>query len=1374
MPRALHLAPFVGLFLATAIVTPAVGQATIESWADPGLKVIRGLEMWLDAGRLNAARQTRGLPQARPGAKLDRWHDASVHHRDLLQSRVESQPTYNDGAVRFDGETSHLILLKAGKSFRDITVFVVATPFSNPGGFPAFFAMNQEGKNDYTTGLNLDMGAAGTPRFSALNLEGGGFPGMVNLMGGVSPSGFGVVRVITVTSTIGAGGTRLYLDGKLTGARNRNDFPIYADELTVGARRYNNAGGAPFPSGFLDGDILQLLIYDRVLDEAERREVERYLAARIGRAGDAIVTRTRGPAAGKPLVTVADPPPVQMLVPGFTVREIPVALRNVNNVKYRADGKLVAVGYDGNIDPLSDPKRTGVETTVEHFWENRGSLQSPIGMALTPPGYPLGEGVFVASKGKISLIVDTDRDGKADKEIVVAQGWQQLKHGVDALGVAVDKEGHVYFGLGVEDYSNAYLIDNDGRSHFDLKTERGTIQKVAPDFRSREVVATGIRFPVALAFNRLGDLFATDQEGATWLSNGNPFDELLHIQPGRHYGFPPRHPKHLPGVIDEPSVFDYAPQHQSTCGLNFNDPVHGGPIFGPAFWEGDALVSGYSRGKLYRTKLARTASGYVAQNHLLACLNMLTADACVSPRGDLVVAVHSGAPDWGSGPTGHGKLYKVVYDDRNTPPQPVLAWASGPQEVVVAFDRPLHPARLRELARNVAIEYGKAVRPGDRFEAMRPGYEVVRRQMAQPRFELPIFSVQVSADRRTLLLATAPHPEAASYAITLRGQLRPESTAGLRQEAAIDLGYDLTGAEAAWRSASGSATWSGWLPHLDLAVARTFTAASVDHDRLWKMLSQPGRITLRTKLDLWQALRPAVQPGSTVDATLPDEVVTLTFAGSRPIELTTPAGRVAGESHDGRYRVRIAVKPKAGEPLPVEVALETGEATTLEVSYTTEEDARPRALPLRRFVLPWASLTSRSEATEERALPELNGGDWARGRSVFNSEQARCSTCHQVRGRGSDIGPDLSNLVHRDYLSVMRDIHTPNSAINPDFVAYSLALKDGRVLQGTLRSEGDTLVVSDTASKQTKVSRGEVETTAPSPVSIMPEGLDTALGPEKLRDLLTFLLTEPLRPAAIEREGAPLPRRRAEVEAVLKGSVPIVKPRTLRIVLAAGTKDHGPGEHDYPLWQRRWGNLFATAEAVSVSTVEGWPSAENFKDADVIIMNSNNPGWSAARAGELDRYLARGGGLVLIHYSVDGHNDVDAWSRRIGLAWKGGTSKFRHGALAVDLTGSSHPITRGFGTLRLTDESYWDLTGDPAGVKVLGSAIEDGKPRPIFWTRSQGKGGGRIFVSIPGHYTWTFDDPLYRLLLLRATAWAAGEPIDRFNELATLGARMSE
>ena len=162
-------------------------------------------------------------------------------------------------------------------------------------------------------------------------------------------------------------------------------------------------------------------------------------------------------------------------------------------------------------------------------------------------------------------------------------------------------------------------------------------------------------------------------------------------------------------------MFDYGPQHQSTCGLNFNEPVNGGPIFGPAQWAGDALVTGYSRGKLFRTKLVKTQAGYVAQNQLLAVLNMLAADACVSPRGDLVVAVHSGWPDWGSGPKGKGKLYKIVVQrPRRTPAGARLG--RGPAG---------GPRRVRPAARS-----GPIARPGrndlDRVRPERPPGRSVR------------------------------------------------------------------------------------------------------------------------------------------------------------------------------------------------------------------------------------------------------------------------------------------------------------------------------------------------------------------------------------------------------------------------------------------------------------------------------------------------------------------------------------------------------------------------------------------------------------------------------------------------------------------------
>ncbi len=224
----------------------------------------------------------------------------------------------------------------------------------------------------------------------------------------------------------------------------------------------------------------------------------------------------------------------------------------------------------------------------------------------------------------------------------------------------------------------------------------------------------------------------------------------------------------------------------------------------------------------------------------------------------------------------------------------------------------------------------------------------------------------------------------------------------------------------------------------------------------------------------------------------------------------------------------------------------------------------------------------------------------------------------------------------------------------------------------------------------------------------------------------------------------------------------------LHIVLAAGPKDHGPGEHDYPLWKKRWARLLALADQVKVSAAFGWPSAEQFATAHLIVFNSNNPGWSLARAAELDQFLQRGGGLIYLHYAVDGHEHVEALSERLGLAWRGGFSKFRHGPLQLKF--HPHPLAQGLGKLDFIDESYWNLVGDDQRIEPLAGGVEEGAERPLFWTRRQGQ--GRVFVCILGHYSWTFDDPLFRLLVFRGMMWAAGQPMDRLSELIGVGARM--
>lgn len=1372
-----------GSLIAAAMLTGrAALAAKPEAWADKNLKVVAGLVVWYDASVENAARKMTEQPQLPNGGAVDLWHDTSGNGRHMVQKSPEAQPVhriYDEVRfIRFNGRSTFLAAENLGLSLADVTIFLIAAPFANDGGFRALLAANAKDTNDYASGFTIDQGPRASRQFAMLNVEGAGFGGVRNLKRDATP--FGHLCRVCVTSSVGDGGTVLYLDSERAGTRNRRDSTIRMDRLTAGARFYAN-DGPPETTGFLMGEIAEVLIYDRVLDDDDFAEVDGYLRAKYG--GDSwAVPLPPELSAVRPIPKVDDPPPVQMFAPGFAVRRLPVDLPNINNVRYRPDGKLVAMAYDGHIYLLSDTDGDGVEDRAEIFWDQPG-LTNPIGIALTPPGYERGQGVFVASRGRVVLLVDKDGDDRADEQVVVAEGWTPIKQSVDALGVAVAEDGSVYFGLGTQDYTNGHLVDKQGKAHYTPEMGRGVIMKVSPDFKRREQVCSGVRFTVALTFNRLGDLFCTDQEGATWLPNGNPFDELLHIQPGRHYGFPPRHPKHLPDVIDEPSVYDYTPQHQSTCGLCFNEPPPGGRVFGPEWWLGDAIVCGYSRGKLYRTTLVKTDHGYVADGAVLGCLDMLTVDAALSPSGDLVVATHSGGPDWGSGPGGKGKLYKIIYDDPDCP-QPVRAWASSPHEVHIAFDRPLDPENFTDFGDRVMIEYGPHVRAGDRFESLWPGYSAVELQTRSPRRLLPILRTELTSDRRAVVLTTGRHSEATSYAALLPDWRPPrtedQNANALPQMPVVELTYNLCGVEAGWEPDEGDGAWSTWLPHLDVAAAQGLIAGSVESRQLAEACSRPGKLTLRTQLDVWHMLRPAVQPGSKLDYEPSPEKVTVVLESASPIVVKSQATEHHSRpTPDGDHRVAWTVEPKDGAWQPIEIVVATGQSgAVLRASWHTAEDGRERAFAPRRFYVPWARPESGATSEESSAPPdELAGGDWHRGRDVFFGEKSQCGKCHSVGGKGGWIGPDLSNLVHRDYTSVLRDIASPSFAINPEHLAYNVVLADGRVLTGMVQTRGDLLSIGDIKGVETEVPRSSVEEMKPAMLSIMPEGLPKAIGADAMRDLLTFLLlAEPggLEPAPIERAGAPPARTRAEVGALLKNAQTLdaAKLKPLDIVLVSGPKDHGPGEHDYPAWQQRWTRLFGHAAKVTLSGANPWPSADQWKKADVVVMFSANPAWNPQRASELDTFFQRGGGLVLLHYAVNGQRAPEELARRIGLAWNPAGSRYRHGELDLNLqTQKPHPITAGFSTLHFVDESYWNLLGDEKQVHVLATQVEEGRPRPMLWTYEPP--GGRVFCSIPGHYSWTFDDPLFRVLVLRAIAWVAREPVDRFNDLVLEGARVS-
>jgi type 1 glutamine amidotransferase len=240
--------------------------------------------------------------------------------------------------------------------------------------------------------------------------------------------------------------------------------------------------------------------------------------------------------------------------------------------------------------------------------------------------------------------------------------------------------------------------------------------------------------------------------------------------------------------------------------------------------------------------------------------------------------------------------------------------------------------------------------------------------------------------------------------------------------------------------------------------------------------------------------------------------------------------------------------------------------------------------------------------------------------------------------------------------------------------------------------------------------------------------------------------------------------------------------RQLNVLLVAGPKDHGPGEHDYPAWQKQWSGLLAKAPGVRVSTAFPWPKPEQWEGVDLAVFYLKTR-WDAQQLAEIQRHQARGGGVVTIHWAIGCDQEWDNHARHFGLSYK--AASYRHGATELRLPKPDHPVLLGLpNPMHFVDEPYWPFIGDKSKVTVLATSdekINQGDDRrrnpgddtvetvPVFWTYEPPGTDARVFVSIFGHYLWTFDDPFFRLMLLRGMCWAARNNPYRLDQLALDG-----
>lgn len=130
-------------------------------------------------------------------------------------------------------------------------------------------------------------------------------------------------------------------------------------------------------------------------------------------------------------------------------------------------------------------------------------------------------------------------------------------------------------------------------------------------------------------------------------------------------------------------------------------------------------------------------------------------------------------------------------------------------------------------------------------------------------------------------------------------------------------------------------------------------------------------------------------------------------------------------------------------------------------------------------------------------------GDAVAGKEIFKKQ---CMKCHTHSGEGTKIGPDLTGMAVHPKKDLLMHIIDPSRSVEGNFRVYTVALNDGRVVNGLLASESKTAIeIFDAEGKKQAIQRDDIDELVASTKSLMPEGFEKQLKPDEISNLLEFL-----------------------------------------------------------------------------------------------------------------------------------------------------------------------------------------------------------------------------------------------------------------------------